>query len=73
MKYSKKTKIPILDGHHRRYSPDIHEARQIIQDGLLGDIATVSGMWMVDKPNDYFEAEWRKKLGGGPLLINLIH
>ena len=65
--------IPILVGHHRRHSPDIREARRIVQAGELGDLVAVNGMWLSDKPDDYFNAEWRRKPGGGPLLINLIH
>ena len=71
--HSEKTGVPILVDHHRRHSPDIYEARRLIQGGLLGKMVAVSGMWMVDKPDNYFKAKWRKKLGGGPLLINLIH
>jgi predicted dehydrogenase len=63
----------VLVGHHRRHSPDIREARRIVQDGALGDLVAVNGMCWVDKPDAYFEPEWRRTEGGGPLLINLIH
>jgi predicted dehydrogenase len=65
--------VPVLVGHHRRHSPDIREARRIVQDGQLGELVAVNGMCWFDKPDDYFEAEWRRAEGGGPLLINLIH
>ncbi len=65
--------IPILVGHHRRHSPDIYESKRLIAEGAIGDLVAVNGMWMADKPDDYFNAEWRRKPGGGPLLINLIH
>jgi predicted dehydrogenase len=65
--------VPVLVGHHRRHSPDIREARRIVRDGLLGDLVTVSGMCLFDKPDSYFDASWRRSEGGGPLLINLIH
>jgi len=65
--------IPMLVGHHRRHSPDICETRRIVREGVLGDLVAVNGMWLSDKPDDYFEAEWRRESGGGPLLINLIH
>ncbi len=65
--------VPVLVGHHRRHSPDIREARRIIGDGVLGNLVAVNGMWLADKPDDYFQADWRRKAGGGPLLINLIH
>ncbi|MHA1564548.1 MAG: Gfo/Idh/MocA family protein [Alphaproteobacteria bacterium] len=70
---SETANIPILVGHHRRHSPDIQEARRIIESGILGQLVGVNGMWLADKPDDYFQAEWRRKSGGGPLLINLIH
>jgi predicted dehydrogenase len=65
--------VPVLVGHHRRHSPDIREAKRAIEDGLLGDLVTVTGMWLSDKPQNYFDIEWRRRAGGGPLLINLIH
>ena len=65
--------VPVLVGHHRRHSPDIAEARRLVQDGALGELVTVSGMCLFNKHTDYFDAAWRREPGGGPLLINLIH
>ena len=65
--------VAVLVGHHRRHSPDIGEARRVVQGGELGELVSVSGMCWFDKSDAYFEAEWRRSEGGGPLLINLIH
>lgn len=65
--------VAILIGHHRRHSPDIRAARRAIGDGDLGQVVAVNGMWLVNKPDNYFAADWRRRAGGGPLLINLIH
>jgi predicted dehydrogenase len=68
-----RTGVPVLVGHQRRHSPDIAKARQLVRNGALGRLVAVNALWMTDKPNDYFNAAWRRKAGGGPLLINLIH
>lgn len=65
--------VPILVGHHRRHSPDMQAAREAIAGGDLGTIIAVNGMCLVRKHDSYFEAEWRRRHGGGPLLINAIH
>lgn len=70
---SETSRVPVLVGHHRRHSPDIREARRIIGGGELGGLVTVNGMCLFNKPDDYFSAAWRRRAGGGPLLINLIH
>ena len=65
--------VPLLVGHQRRHSPDIAAAKLSIDQGELGALVAVSGIWWMHKNERYFDAEWRKKTGGGPLLINLIH
>jgi len=65
--------VPVLVGHHRRHSPDMQEARRAILRGDLGEIVAVSGLCLVRKHESYFEADWRRRQGGGPLLINAIH
>lgn len=65
--------VPVLVGHHRRHSPDLRSARSVVASGELGRLVAVNGMTLFDKPARYFDQEWRRLEGGGPLLINLIH
>jgi len=65
--------VPILVGHHRRHAPDIQAAHQAIHRGDLGPLVAVSGHCVVRKHERYFDADWRRRPGGGPLLINAIH
>ena len=65
--------VPILVGHQRRHSPDIMEARRCVQDGTLGRLAAINGVWFVRKHDTYFDVAWRREPGGGIFLINLIH
>jgi len=70
---STQTGIPVLVGHHRRHNPIITRARAEIDAGTLGDIVAVNGQFWLYKPDDYFDAAWRKGPGAGPTMINLIH
>jgi predicted dehydrogenase len=64
----------VMVGHHRAHSPLLKTARQVIQDGVLGNLIAIQGSAIFFKPADYFVAgPWRTKEGGGPILINLIH
>ncbi|TRW97892.1 Gfo/Idh/MocA family oxidoreductase [Paracoccus sp. M683] len=65
--------IPVATGHHRRHNPLIVKAKQLIAGGTLGRIASVQGSAMFLKPDDYFEAGWRRAQGAGPVYLNLIH
>ena len=70
---AQKAGVPLLVGHHRRHNPLIAKAREIVQGGGLGRLAAVAGLWLLQKPKDYFDVAWRREAGGGPLLINAIH
>jgi predicted dehydrogenase len=65
----------VLTGHHRNYSPIMTKAREIIQSGALGTLVGVTGSAMFYKPDDYFDVGdgWRRRPGGGPILLNLTH
>jgi predicted dehydrogenase len=70
-----KAGVPVLTGHHRNYSPIMAKAREIVRSGVLGPIVAVTGTALFYKPDDYFDVNggWRRKPGGGPILLNLIH
>ena len=65
--------VPVLIGHHRRHNPIIRRAREIVTSGALGRLTTATVLYTFFKPPGYFDLEWRRQPGGGPVLINLIH
>jgi predicted dehydrogenase len=67
--------VPVLTGHHRQHSPIMAKAREIIGSGRLGTIVGVVGTALFYKPDLYFDDNggWRRKPGGGPMMLNLIH
>lgn len=68
-----KAGVPLLVGHHRRHNPLVEKAREMVHGGALGRLAAVSALWLLQKPQEYFDVAWRREPGGGPLLINTIH
>jgi len=70
---SEQAGVPVLIGHHRRHNPIIRRAREVIADGLLGQLTNVSVLYTFYKPPEYFDLTWRRRSGGGPVLINLVH
>jgi predicted dehydrogenase len=65
--------VAVLVGHHRRHNALIQAARTLVSAGGLGRVTAISGQCMFRKPDRYFDVEWRRHPGGGPVLINLIH
>jgi predicted dehydrogenase len=71
---ARKNKVRILVGHHRRFNPMINAVRDAIRGGEIGDLVGVSVLWCMYKPSEYFVVgDWRRRKGGGPILINTIH
>jgi predicted dehydrogenase len=64
---------PILVGHHRRHHPSVAVARRMVAEGALGRLVAVTGIWASRKSDAYFEQEWRRKAGGGVIMINAVH
>lgn len=69
----KTTGVQALVGHHRRFNPYMVAAKKIVSSGRLGKVVAINGLWTLHKPQDYFDAEWRRDKTGGVVLINLIH
>ncbi|WP_311197182.1 Gfo/Idh/MocA family oxidoreductase [Aliiroseovarius crassostreae] len=71
---AEKGNVPLLVGHHRRHNPLIRKAHEAVSGGEIGDVRAVHVNCWFYKPDDYFDtAPWRKKLGAGPISVNLVH
>jgi predicted dehydrogenase len=71
---AERAQVPLLVGHHRRHSPILAKAREIVRQGRLGRLVAITGSAMFYKPDGYFAAgPWRREPGGGPILLNMIH
>ncbi|NCW64130.1 MAG: gfo/Idh/MocA family oxidoreductase, partial [Betaproteobacteria bacterium] len=74
IKKADKLDIPVLVGHHRRHNSIIQKAKEILDKGSIGEIRSVQTTSWFYKPNEYFNiAPWRKKIGAGPVSVNLVH
>jgi predicted dehydrogenase len=69
--------VKVLVGHHRRHSAILHKAVEIVKSGVLGPLVGVMGSAVFYKSDvdGYYDGpnEWRRRPGGGPILINMIH
>src|SRR6266446_9034786 len=64
----------VLIGHHRAHSPIMARAKELIDEGRLGQLVAVMGSAVFFKPDEYFaDGPWRREAGGGPILLNMIH
>lgn len=64
----------VLIGHHRAHSPIMAKAQEVVRGGALGQLVAVMGSATFLKPDHYFaDAPWRREVGGGPILLNMIH
>jgi predicted dehydrogenase len=64
----------VLIGHHRAHSPIMAKAREVVASGVLGKLVAVMGSATFLKPDHYYaDAPWRRELGAGPILLNMIH
>ena len=70
---AEKAGVPLMTGHHRRHNPLIQVAKAAINAGRLGQVVAVHGTCWFYKPDDYFDVQWRREKGAGPVFLNLIH
>lgn len=63
--------MPLFTGHHRRCHPFSIAARDAV--AQIGDLVGVQGLWSLRKHNTYYDVDWRRQAGAGPLMTNLTH
>jgi len=64
--------VHLLVGQHRRYNNVVKLATAVVANDI-GRLVATDAMVTMRKPDSYYEPEWRRSAGAGPLLVNLIH
>ncbi|HWM19137.1 MAG TPA: Gfo/Idh/MocA family oxidoreductase [Ilumatobacteraceae bacterium] len=64
--------VHLLVGQHRRYNNFVKAAADVVANDI-GRLIATNAMVTMRKPDSYYEPEWRRSAGAGPLLVNLIH
>jgi predicted dehydrogenase len=71
---ARETRRQVLVGQHRRHYPVLQRTKQIIEGREIGDLVALHGHWTLRKDGGgYWDPDWRKRRGAGPVLTNLIH
>lgn len=65
--------VAILVGHHRRHHPRVAKLHDVVTSGKIGTPVAASLLWLMRKPDDYFDVDWRAGIDGAPIKQNLIH
>ena len=74
VKAAQETGVKVLIGHHRAHSPIMAKAKEVVNSGKLGQLVAVMGSATFFKPDHYYvDAPWRREIGAGPILMNMIH
>lgn len=64
--------VHLIVGQHRRYNNLVRTAAEVVA-SEIGTLVATSAMVAMRKPDSYYEPDWRRAAGSGPLLVNLIH
>jgi predicted dehydrogenase len=71
------SEVPMMVGHHRQHGAVMAKAVEVVQSGALGGIVAIVGTTLFYKAENegYFDPPftWRREVGGGPVMINMIH
>lgn len=65
--------VRLIVGHHRRHHPRVIRLKQALAEGAIGRPVLGSLVWMMKKPDPYFDVAWRAGMSGAPVKQNLIH
>lgn len=63
--------LPLFTGYHRRCHPFIPAALERL--AHIGAVVAVQGLWSLRKHDSYYDPNWRRASGAGPVLTNLSH
>jgi len=71
---ARETGLKVLVGQHRRHYPVLQRAKEIVEGGEIGALVALHGHWTLLKDGGgYWDPDWHKRRGAGPVLTNLIH